>query len=86
MNAGVNRRLNRQIIGLLLRRTLRAFGREHLNDLMCLTGDRGAGSWLRARQNEVTRVPIHSAAVDIDTPSDAARLTYEATIWIRFGR
>jgi molybdenum cofactor cytidylyltransferase len=50
------------------------FGREHLNDLMRLTGDRGAGSWLRDRQNEVTRVPLYSAALDIDRPSDVARL------------
>jgi molybdenum cofactor cytidylyltransferase len=50
------------------------FGREHLDDLMCLTGDRGAGSWLRARQNEVTRIPLYSAAFDIDGPSDLARL------------
>jgi CTP:molybdopterin cytidylyltransferase MocA len=51
------------------------FGREHLDDLMRLTGDRGAGSWLRARQSEVTRVPLYSAAIDIDTPSDVARLS-----------
>ena len=51
------------------------FGREHLDDLTRLTGDRGAGSWLRARQNEVTRVPLYSAAFDIDRPSDVARLT-----------
>ena len=52
------------------------FGREHLDDLMRLTGDRGAGSWLRARQNEVTRVPLYSAAFDIDRPSDVARLRW----------
>lgn len=50
------------------------FGREHLDDLMRLTGDRGAGSWLRARQNEVTRVPLYSAAIDIDRPSDVGQL------------
>jgi CTP:molybdopterin cytidylyltransferase MocA len=50
------------------------FAREHFGDLMRLTGDRGAGSWLRARQNEVTRVPLYSAAFDIDRPSDVARL------------
>jgi CTP:molybdopterin cytidylyltransferase MocA len=49
------------------------FGREHLDDLMRLKGDRGAGSWLRARQNEVTSVPLQSAALDIDIPSDVAR-------------
>jgi molybdenum cofactor cytidylyltransferase len=50
------------------------FAREHLYDLTRLTGDRGAGSWLRARQKEVTRVPLFSAAFDIDRPSDVARL------------
>ena len=50
------------------------FGREHLDDLMRLTGDRGAGSWLRSRQNEVSRVRLRFAALDIDEPSDLARL------------
>jgi molybdenum cofactor cytidylyltransferase len=49
------------------------FGREHFNDLMRLKGDRGAGSWLRARPSEVTRVPLQSAALDIDIPSDVTR-------------
>ena len=51
------------------------FGREHFDDLVRLTGDRGAGSWLRARQNEVTCVPLYSAAFDIDRPSDLASLS-----------
>ena len=51
------------------------FGREHFGDLMRLTGDRGAGSWLRSRQDEVTRVPLHTARLDIDRPSDLARLS-----------
>ena len=53
------------------------FGREHLHDLVRLTGDHGAGSWLRARQSEVTRVPLYSAALDIDSPSDVAQLSQE---------
>ena len=48
------------------------FAREHLDDLMRLTGDAGAGSWLRSRPSEVTCIPLDVAAVDIDTPSDAA--------------
>lgn len=51
------------------------FGREHFDDLVRLTGDHGAGSWLRARQSEVTRVPLYSAAFDIDRASDVARLS-----------
>jgi CTP:molybdopterin cytidylyltransferase MocA len=50
------------------------FAREHLDALMHLTGDAGAGSWLRSRPNEVTHIPLSVAALDIDTLSDAARL------------
>jgi molybdenum cofactor cytidylyltransferase len=48
------------------------FGREHLDALMGLTGDAGAGAWLRGRADEVTSVPLDAAAIDIDTASDAA--------------
>jgi len=48
------------------------FGREHVGALMGLTGDAGAGAWLRSRAGEVTSVPLDAAAIDIDTPSDAA--------------
>lgn len=50
------------------------FAREHITDLMRLTGDAGAGSWLRSRARDVTCVPLDVAAVDIDTVSDAAHL------------
>ena len=46
------------------------FAREHVDDLMRLTGDAGAGSWLRSRPSEVTCVPLDAAAIDIDTVSD----------------
>lgn len=49
--------------------------RTHLPELLALTGDRGAGAWLRAQGDRVTRVPVPAAAVDVDTPEDAARLT-----------
>jgi CTP:molybdopterin cytidylyltransferase MocA len=48
------------------------FGREHADALMGLTGDAGAGAWLRSRPGDVTSVPLDGAAIDIDTPSDAA--------------
>jgi len=48
------------------------FGREHVDDLIRLTGDAGAGAWLRNRPSEVTCVPLDVAAIDIDTLSDAA--------------
>ena len=51
------------------------FGHEHLNALMHLTGDAGAGSWLRSLPDEVTRISLGVAALDIDTWSDAERLS-----------
>jgi CTP:molybdopterin cytidylyltransferase MocA len=53
------------------------FASEHLDALMHLTGDAGAGSWLRSRPDEVTRIPLGVAALDIDTVSDAERLNRE---------
>ena len=50
------------------------FGREFLEELATLTGDAGAGAWLRARSDSVTRVPMEKAALDIDIPSDSALL------------
>jgi CTP:molybdopterin cytidylyltransferase MocA len=50
-------------------------GREHVPDLMQLKGDAGAGAWLRKRIGQVTRIPMARAAMDVDTPSDAERLT-----------
>ena len=49
------------------------FAREHVEDLMNLTGDAGAGSWLRNR-TDVTRVELGAAAVDVDTVNDLQRL------------
>ncbi|HVF40288.1 MAG TPA: nucleotidyltransferase family protein [Gemmatimonadaceae bacterium] len=50
-------------------------GREHLEDLLQITGDSGARRWLRSRCDDVHRVPLSRAALDIDTPSDAKLLT-----------
>ncbi len=50
------------------------FGRQHLDSLMSLTGDTGAGAWLRSRESSVTRVPLPAAAHDVDTREDIARL------------
>jgi molybdenum cofactor cytidylyltransferase len=50
------------------------FGREYAQALAALTGDTGAGSWLRSRPGEVTLVPLANAATDVDTLADAARL------------
>lgn len=50
------------------------FGREHVPDLLSLTGDAGAGAWLRSRLPEVKVVPLGTALLDLDTPADVARL------------
>jgi molybdenum cofactor cytidylyltransferase len=50
------------------------FAREYLEELTNLTGDAGAGAWLRARRDIVTAVPLEKAALDIDTLSDASLL------------
>ena len=50
------------------------FGIEYADELRTLTGDHGAGQWIRARIADVTIVPLEEASIDIDTPADAARL------------
>lgn len=50
------------------------FGREHVPELLSLTGDTGAGSWLRSRAREAAIVPLGSAVLDVDTPADLRRL------------
>lgn len=49
-------------------------GGEFLVDLKHLSGDHGAGAWIRSRIADVTIVPLEKASIDIDTPADAARL------------
>ena len=49
------------------------FGREHIEELLTLSGDKGAGQWLRGR-SDVTSVVLDEAELDIDTPNDARRL------------
>jgi CTP:molybdopterin cytidylyltransferase MocA len=49
-------------------------GRDHLGELLQLSGDAGAGRWLRARLDTVTRVPLPDAAFDVDTLEDMTRL------------
>ena len=52
------------------------FARARLDALLALPpGDRGAGALLRgAAAHELTRVPLAAAALDVDTPADAAAL------------
>ena len=48
------------------------FGAEHVPELLRLSGDHGAGHWLRDRSSEVTAVAMDAAAVDIDFQADAS--------------
>ncbi|MGI8509688.1 MAG: nucleotidyltransferase family protein [Gemmatimonadaceae bacterium] len=48
-------------------------GCEHFKEVCSLTGDAGAGRWLRTRLDDVTCVPMNDAAADIDTHDDATR-------------
>jgi CTP:molybdopterin cytidylyltransferase MocA len=50
------------------------FGCEHIKELMTITGDKGAGQWLRDHLDRVTTVPLPEAELDIDTSQDAEQL------------
>ena len=50
------------------------FGSEYFDKLLSLTGDHGAGKWLRANADLVTAVDMDEAAVDVDTPDDLKHL------------
>lgn len=50
------------------------FGIEYAEELSALTGDKGAGDWLRQRITDVTAIPLEVAKADIDTPADLAKL------------
>jgi CTP:molybdopterin cytidylyltransferase MocA len=54
------------------------FAWEHAPALAGLTGDAGAGAWLRHRRAEVTCVALGAAALDVDRPADVARLSARA--------
>ena len=50
------------------------FGSEYFAQLNALSGDFGAGTWLRRNADEVTAVDMPEASVDIDTPHDMRHL------------
>jgi len=50
------------------------FPREDFSALSGLRGDQGARSLLHSRGDRVLRVPLASAAIDIDTPEDLLQL------------
>lgn len=47
-------------------------GREFFGELSGLTGDKGAGPWLRTRPGDVMSIPLIASPLDIDTPQDVA--------------
>jgi CTP:molybdopterin cytidylyltransferase MocA len=53
------------------------FGSEFFSELKQLSGDHGAGKWLRERRDEVTTVDLAEAAMDIDTPDDLKHLRFD---------
>jgi CTP:molybdopterin cytidylyltransferase MocA len=46
------------------------FASKYFDDLENLTGDRGAGKWLREHSDLVTSIPLPEAETDIDTQED----------------
>jgi CTP:molybdopterin cytidylyltransferase MocA/pimeloyl-ACP methyl ester carboxylesterase len=46
------------------------FSSRFFPELLQLSGDEGAGKWLRANRHKLTAVQIPEAATDIDTPDD----------------
>jgi molybdenum cofactor cytidylyltransferase len=50
------------------------FPREDFSALSALRGDAGARALLKRGGDRVTRVPLQSAAIDIDTPEDLLKL------------
>ena len=53
------------------------FGAEFFDPLLELTGDHGAGAWLRNNANAVTAVQMDEAAFDIDTPDDLKQIPHD---------
>src|SRR5262249_17907207 len=51
------------------------FPRSTFSELLSLRGDVGARSLLQRNPDRVVRVPMASAALDIDTPEDLLKLT-----------
>jgi len=54
------------------------FPRAQFQALQGLRGDQGARALLKARAGSITRVPMPSAAIDVDTPGDLAALASPA--------
>ena len=58
------------------------FGREFFDDLLKLTGDAGAGQFLRSKPERVTVVPMPEAEMDVDTVADVATMrAFDTSEW-----
>jgi CTP:molybdopterin cytidylyltransferase MocA len=55
------------------------FGKEFAEELLTLTGDTGAGPWLRANQERVTLVDMPEAELDVDTVNDVEAMRMSDT-------
>ena len=55
-------------------------GREYVPDLMRLEGDRGAGQWLKSRQQDLTVVSMPEASIDVDTVDDLHQLENDVRV------
>lgn len=53
------------------------FPRSSFSDLLALRGDAGARALLQRNPDRVVRVPMPSAALDIDTPEDLLKMSSE---------
>jgi CTP:molybdopterin cytidylyltransferase MocA len=53
------------------------FPRSTFSDLRALRGDVGARVLLQRNPDRLVRVPMPSAAIDIDTPEDLLKLGFE---------
>ena len=76
--AGAWRRQPEHIVAAQYGSTLGApaiFPSSSFRDLADLRGDRGASTLFHRNPDRVVRVPMESAALDIDTPEDLLRLT-----------
>lgn len=49
-------------------------GREYFKELFALSGDRGAGQWLRAQGSKVHAISVVGAGLDVDSPEDLEKL------------
>lgn len=50
------------------------FSKQHFLALLSLTGDRGAGAYIKKHKDDIQQIEFELGIVDIDTPEDLKRL------------